>query len=79
MIRNLVQFESTIDGRVGRWYIDNDCPLNIAKEMLFQFQKHLGQIEDSVKEQQAAIEEKKKADELAALPKTDLVETPKQE
>ena len=76
MIKNLVQFESTIDGRVSRWFIDNDCPLTIAKEMLFQFQKQIGQIEDSVKAQQAAIEEQKKADELAALPQTDIVQEP---
>lgn len=78
MIKNIVQFEASIENRVSRWFIDNDCPLAIAKEMLFQFQKQIGQIEDQAKAQQAAMEEQKKAEEMAALPKTDIVEAPKE-
>jgi hypothetical protein len=64
MLKNIVRIESTISERTRHWYLDNDCPLNIAKEMLFQFQKYIGNIEDNVKAQQEQA--KKEAEAKAA-------------
>jgi hypothetical protein len=52
MLKNLVRLESVVENRIGHFYLDNDTPLPIVKEMLFQFQKYIGQLEDSVKKQQ---------------------------
>jgi hypothetical protein len=57
MIKNLSRLESIIDGKVGHFTCDVDTPLHSVKEMLFQFQKYIGQIEDAVK----ASQEKEKS------------------
>jgi len=71
MLKNIVSIESKVKDRSSIWYLDNDCPLEIAKEMLFQFQKMIGQIEDQVKAQQEAVAkaaEEKKASESKVEP-----------
>ena len=52
----MVRLEHIIEGKVGHFLLDHDTPLPIAKEMLFQFLKYLGQIEDNVKAQQGTQE-----------------------
>ena len=56
MIKNLCSLEHTVGDRVYRLLCDNDSPLNDIKEVLFQFQKYIGQIEDQVKAQQDAAQ-----------------------
>ena len=60
MLKNIVQLEHAIEGRVGRFICDNDLPIPVAKEMLFQFLKFLGQIEDQAMAQQKEAEDKAK-------------------
>lgn len=57
MLKNISRLESVVNGKTGHFYVDNDTPLPIVKEMLFQFQKYIGQIEDHVRSQE---EEKNK-------------------
>lgn len=52
MLKNLAQLEHMIENKVCRFICDNDTPLHIIKESLFQFQKYIGQIEDQAKKQQ---------------------------
>jgi hypothetical protein len=52
MIKNVVKLEQIIEGKQGVFFCENDTPLHIAKEMLFQFMKYLGQVEDNAKAQQ---------------------------
>ncbi len=52
MIKNIVKFEYLIEGKVGHFLLDHDTPVQIAKEMAFQFIKYLGQLEDQAKAQQ---------------------------
>lgn len=40
--------------KVGHFYLDNDTPLELAKLMVFDFMKYIGNLEDKVKVQQAA-------------------------
>lgn len=61
MLKNIVKLEVSIEERVYTFLCDNDAPLNHIKEALFQYQKFIGQIEDSVKAQQDQI----KADQEA--------------
>lgn len=43
-----------VDGKKCLVFFDNDTPLPVAKEMLFQCLKQLGQIEDNAKAQEEA-------------------------
>lgn len=52
MIKNIFQIEATVDGKTGRFLVDNETPIGIAKEILFQFLKYIGQLEDKIKDQQ---------------------------
>ena len=52
MIKNKVHLEQKINERDVTLVCDNDCPLEVLKEALFQYQKYIGQIEDSVRAQQ---------------------------
>lgn len=54
MLKNLVQFEIVIDGKVCRLLCDSDTPLSSIKEFNFQVSKFVGQIEDNVKAQAEA-------------------------
>ena len=59
MLKNLCQLEYVMENKVCRLLCDNDMPLVLIKEALFQFQKYVGHIEDAVKVQQ----EQSKAEE----------------
>lgn len=54
MLKVVAQIECVIDGKIGRFILDQDTPTIVAKEMCFQFQKIIGQIEDNIKAQQEA-------------------------
>jgi uncharacterized protein (DUF342 family) len=52
MLKNIVKLEHIIEGKVYQFILDSDSPLNHVKEVLFQFTKYVGQIEEQVKAQQ---------------------------
>lgn len=54
MLKTVAQFECTVNDKTGRFILDQDTPTVVAKEMCFQFQKWIGQIEDNIKAQQDA-------------------------
>jgi hypothetical protein len=55
MLKMLTQLEHTIEGKVGKFLCDPDLSTVHAKEMLFQFLKYIGQIEDQGKAQTAPV------------------------
>lgn len=54
MLKNIVKLEHKIADKLYTFILDNDSPLEHVKEVLFQFQKYIGQIEDQVKSQKEA-------------------------
>lgn len=66
MLKNISRLECTVNDKVGHLYLENDTPLHVVKEILFQFQKYIGSIEDNIKQQQekAQAEEESKTLEL---------------
>jgi len=62
-MKGMQLFFYTVDGKKAFIFFDNDTPLPVAKEMIFQCQKQLGQIEDNAKAQEEA--------QTAALSKAD--------
>jgi len=54
MLKNLCQFEHIIESKVCRFICDNDTPIHFIKEALFQFQRYIGQLEDTAKAQRSA-------------------------
>lgn len=54
MLKHTVKLEHRIGDKEGHFICDNDTPLPVAREMLCQFLKHLGYIEDQVMAQQQA-------------------------
>jgi hypothetical protein len=52
MLKHTVKLECTLEDKEGHFICDHDTPIHIAKEMLFQFMKHLGIVEDQMKSQQ---------------------------
>lgn len=59
MLKNCTRLECVVNDKTGQFYCDMDTPLAVAKEMIFQFQKYIGLVEDQLKAQ----EEAKKAQE----------------
>lgn len=55
MIKTIAQFESTVEGKVGRFLLDHDTSISIAKQMVFEFLTYLGNIEATAKAQAEAI------------------------
>jgi hypothetical protein len=58
MLKNISQLEITVETKIGRLLVDSDTSLCVVKEMLFQFLKYIGQIEDDIRTQQVNEEEK---------------------
>lgn len=54
MLKMMVKLESIVADKVGHFLIENDTPLAVIKEMLFQMQKYIGQVEDQSKAMQEA-------------------------
>ncbi len=67
MLKIMAQFECTVNEKTARFILDQDTPTVVAKEMCFQFQKWIGQIEDSAKAQQDL--ENPKSEENVESPK----------
>jgi len=49
MLKNLCQLEHVVENKRCHFICDNDTPIYIIKECLFQFQKYIGSVEDSMK------------------------------
>ena len=49
MLKNITQFKSIIQGIESNFHFDQDCPVAVAKEALFECLKWLGKIEDQAK------------------------------
>jgi len=58
---NFTRLEATVDGKTAHVYFPSDTTLVTAKEIIFQYQKHIGMIEDQVRE---AEEKKGKEEEV---------------
>ena len=56
MIKNLAGLECKIEEEVIKLVCGSNCPLSHIKEAMFQFLKHIGQIEDMAKQQEQAKE-----------------------
>ena len=62
MLKIRAELECTVEGKSGRFILDHDCPIQTAKEMIFQFQRMLFEVEDTAKKQ---LEAQKAAEKLA--------------
>jgi len=51
MLSNLVQLTHQIENKTCHFTCENDTPLHLIKEALFQFQKFIGTVEDTAKAQ----------------------------
>lgn len=72
MLKTLGQFEVEISGKIGRFTLDHDTPIHVAKSMCFEFIKMIGRIEDAAK----AAEDAAKAAETP--PEVAPIETPQE-
>ena len=57
MLQNISRLVSVVNGKRGSFDCDHDTPLPDIKEMLFQFQKFVGQVEDNARQQQELSKE----------------------
>lgn len=60
MLKNIIKLECKIGEKMYQLLCDNDSPLEHLKEVLFQFQKYVGQIEDNIKAQREKLEAESK-------------------
>jgi len=68
MLKHAVKLTHIIGDKEGLFICDNDTEFHIAKEMLCQFLKQLGCIEDQVKAQQKAAAEQAAQQEQEQAP-----------
>lgn len=61
MLKHTVKLDHKIGDKEGWFICDNDTEIPAAKEMLCQFLKQLGYVEDQVKAQQQAAAEQQAA------------------
>jgi hypothetical protein len=54
MLKTLGQFEIEIAGKIGRFVLDHDTTVEVAKAMCLEFIKMIGRIEDQAKAMQEA-------------------------
>jgi hypothetical protein len=52
MLKNCTRLECVVNEKVGHFYCDIDTPLPVVKEMIFQFQKYIGLVEDQIRAQE---------------------------
>lgn len=74
MLKNISRLECKIEDRIYQFTCDMESPLNHVKEVLFQFSKYVGQMEDNIKaKQESEKNEKDKIEEPSSLqePKTE--------
>ncbi len=48
MMKNFTRIECIVNEKTGYFFCDMDTPIPVAKEMIFQFQKYVGLIEDQI-------------------------------
>lgn len=53
MLKNFSRLEVIVNDKIGHFLVESDAPLPVMKEMLFQFQKFIGQYEDQVRQLEA--------------------------
>jgi hypothetical protein len=68
MLSSISKLELAIAGKTYQLLCDADSPLEHVKEVLFQFTKFVGQIEDQVKSAKAAAEQATTVPEAVATP-----------
>ena len=54
MLKKIVKLDVVVNDRQYQFLCDEDSPIDHIKEVLFQLQKYIGQIEDDSKNQMAA-------------------------
>lgn len=64
-MKPILQLECIVNGITARMLLENDTPIVVAKEMIFQFQKMIAQIEDNIKAQQEEKTEGEKTSDSA--------------
>ncbi len=65
MLKNCSRLECVVNDKMGHFYCDIDTPLPVVKEMIFQFQKYVGLVEDQVRAQE---EQKKQEEPVSEIP-----------
>lgn len=70
MLKNIVQLEHIVEGRVYHLLCDNNSPLNEVKDALVKFIGYVTQVEDAAKAKQEA--------DAAKAAETSEVEAPKE-
>lgn len=73
MLKNIVRLECKVNDKDYQFTCDNDSPIEHIKEVLFQFTKYIGQLEDNIKAQQAlqSQQEQKPVESMLEEVKTD--------
>ncbi len=56
MIKNFARYESNIENRVGHFFVDGDCPIEIAEKMALDFLQYLGIVKQNIINHQKAQE-----------------------
>jgi hypothetical protein len=51
MIKLIAQYESIVEGKIGRFFMDHDTPINIAEQMACEFLTYLGTVKAQAKAQ----------------------------
>jgi hypothetical protein len=64
MLKNFARLESIVETKIGHFLVENDTPLVIVKEMLFQFTSYVAQLEAQAKAHAEKQEADKKSEEV---------------
>lgn len=54
MLKQVTKLEALVGEKVAHLYLDNDTPIGVVKEMLYQFVAYVAQVEANVKAQMDA-------------------------
>lgn len=68
MLKTVAKLESIVGEKIAHLYLDNDTPLGVVKEMLYQFVAYVAQVEANAKAQADAEAAQKAEMEKAATP-----------
>jgi hypothetical protein len=80
MFKGVARLESIVEGKIGHFFVDNDTQLNHVKEMLFQFLKYVGSLEDQAKAQADAAKaaEESTAEKVVVPEVVEVIEQPEE-
>ncbi len=53
------RIEATVDGKTAHLYCPADTTLAVAKEIIFQYQKYIGTLEDQAREAEEKLKQDK--------------------